>query len=347
MFWPILEKINCSSLEIEGYVMLGANPLTSTPQKVHDTVSAIVTEGKYIYAFGLEEFDVVASAASSPTHNETRGSEDHSSRDGGDVEKSRDGASTTSAKKEKRIVVYIYDVQASISSDSDSVVEPTRCVDPTRLTELLRVQEELWVTNGYRFPKGLCMVALLMFDGEPNAAARWLLDHGDSYRQAPVAPLVRRVELESQGSNSLTLHALAKALVYTTGHQLVVVIPPYSNPWNTSEEYHSFVFSLADGTLVFDRRGSVTTVAYNGCYDPTNNRIWNAFVSKHNNSIQAFCNWGPAFSSSSETNFPPMSCDHFLASIDTSGDSISPIDLATVLVAHTGRLLRIRCVICY
>ena len=96
----------------------------------------------------------------------------------------------------------------SLLPSDASVEEPCKHVDTVQLAEMARLEEDLWVTNGYRFPRSLCMVALLLHEAEPNAAARWLLDHGENFIDYKIAPLVKRIELEPSSTRTVLMYGL-------------------------------------------------------------------------------------------------------------------------------------------
>jgi len=224
----------------------------------------------------------------------------------GDEKKPAAASSAASAeskapRKITKISLWVYDPLGETDGDNaqraveeDLFVTQDEC--EARLAEAARradaardIAEEFEHVYSLR----VCITALRKCKDDRNAAARWLLDHGDEYRRVRCLPLVRSLVLANNYPSVSADFLAASVSACVTTSQLVLVLPPHCGPWTQDERSLVRVLSLEDGMLFEECRGQMTRQNSQLCFDARNNVLW-AGVLQHSVHVSCYRNHGPA-----------------------------------------------------
>ncbi len=258
-------------------------------------------------------------------------------------------------------------LQLQFDDGSDASAQPKiECAeDRTRITEANERRlnaAELSQSFGYAYSTSYCATALQHTVGDMNAAAKWLLEHGDEWRSIPKVPLVRRIVLKSPASGAgPTPEFFKSCLMYITHHQLVFALPPQTKPWSNTDKHFVRVYSMsgpAAGSHLsdIDSHSMVHAHSTNAVFDRTNNLIWIGVLHSYVQ-LLACTNHGPAFlptwpaSALAAANTRDMSSatkrplypDTILSLVLPQRDKLRrAFDVALWILAHVDRILKHR-----
>lgn len=280
--WPVLEEIHTETLAVAAHVDLLDAPASSTWDDLYG-------DGRYLYLLGHSPTELVDDTKqSSPTADSPR--RKHSKAK---------AARNKKKAKPQQVAVYRYDPLAPALGGAARSPE---------VGAASAKAEELWLATGYHFSKHVCGVAVAACAGDLNAAAKFLLDHGEVLRGARPLALVDRVDL--QGVTALDL--LRKVSVVVTGVQLVAMIPPYTHPYTDDDRTLTRCYCLRTGALLSESvlgHEYIAETTSSVAYDRVSNTLWSLVqVLAHEMQVTGYANLGPALDM--DDQHPEGSAEH-------------------------------------
>ncbi|ETO08573.1 Nsr1p, partial [Reticulomyxa filosa] len=203
----------------------------------------------------------------------------------------------------KRLVLYAYDVSRAdhISVPDIPIGEPLVRTAPEHASKLQKRILQAYALSKkskYAYDPYICYKALCLTNDNESKAIQWFStnrEQPDTLRK--VAPLARYIVCQSTPivATETNENMFTNCLFYCSGHQLVVLIPPHIQPWNSSDKHVGRVYNLKDGSFIQD----VKDIKFHNnvrftrlSIDPLNNLIWGISIA-NDFVIQSFANHGP------------------------------------------------------
>lgn len=200
-------------------------------------------------------------------------------------QKSKNGDS----KSMDRLVVYVYD---PLSSSCVDEIDPWRNSEESR--KRYELAAEMSMSSNYVWSLKSCLMALRYCKQNINDACLWLSDRNNELISRRRIPLVRRLLLPHI-LPELNPDALNACMKIVTGHQLVLVGPPYYEPWSYTEQHFVRVYALFDSTTVtYDPNASNKTLVYSSSENsaPPSSTSTILHFGKLKANLKAFCRTG-------------------------------------------------------
>ncbi|ETO10815.1 hypothetical protein RFI_26562, partial [Reticulomyxa filosa] len=156
----------------------------------------------------------------------------------------------------KRLVLYAYDVSRAdhISVPDIPIGEPLVRTAPEHVSKLQKRTLQAYALSKkskYAYDPYICYKALCLTNDNESKAIQWFStnrEQPDTLRK--VAPLARYIVCQHTPmiATETNENMFTNCLFYCSGHQLVVLIPPHVQPWNSSDKHVGRVYNLKDGS---------------------------------------------------------------------------------------------------